>query len=200
MNKLEKTTEVAAEKTARLIKKYQNRKLYDTESSCYVILEDIAKMIKRGEDIKVVENNSGKEITAVILTEILYDQEKNKKSILPLTMLKNLIASGSGSIYEFMQKYVFTSFNSIQNLKTDTERYIDRLIQKGELSKNEGRGLLKELTTTAEKGFDEIQTKIDERIKSTISKVKSITDIQGTITTLQTKIEGLEKKLKSYSA
>ena len=119
----------------RIVKKYQNRKLYDTKNSVYVTLDDIARMIKIGEEVRVVDNQTKGDVTAIILTQILYDQEKHKKSIMPITMLKNMVQSGSGSVYEFMQKFISQSVSNIHNAKVESERYIDRLVAKGELTK-----------------------------------------------------------------
>lgn len=182
----------------RVIKKYPNRKLYDTRASCYVTLEDIGKMIKRGEEVTVLDYKTKADVTAIILTQILYEQEKNKQAILPLTMLKNIIMSGSGSIFEFMQKYVLSSLSQAANVKVEAERYIDRLIHKGELTKGEGKSLLKELASSAQKGFDELQHKIDERISNTLQKVSRVSEIQTNIASLTKKIDKLEKKMALF--
>ena len=78
----------------RIIKRYQNRKLYDTEQSCYVTLDEIAEMVKDGEDVKVIDNKSGEDLTSLTLTQIIFEEEKKKKSILPLAALRNIIQSG----------------------------------------------------------------------------------------------------------
>ncbi len=179
----------------RIIKKYQNRKLYDTKTSCYVTLDDIARLIKTGEEVKVVDNQTKGDVTAIILTQILYDQEKYKKSIMPITMLKNMVQSGSGSVYEFMQKYVTQSVSNIHNAKVEAERYIERLVAQGELSKIEGKNLAKDLIHSAQRGVDEIQNKIDERIKTTLTKMKKVTDLQTNISHLHKKLDNIERRL-----
>ena len=96
----------------RIIKKYQNRKLYDTKESCYITLDEIAKLIKKGEDVTVIDNKSKNDVTSIILTQILVDQEKSQKSILPLSMLKHIIREGRGSLFDFIQRYVILGYNT----------------------------------------------------------------------------------------
>ena len=152
-------------------------------------------MIKIGEEVRVVDNQTKGDVTAIILTQILYDQEKHKKSIMPITMLKNMVQSGSGSVYEFMQKFISQSVSNIHNAKVESERYIDRLVAKGELTKIEGKNLLKELIHSAQRGVDEVQNKIDERIKTTLTKMKKVTDLQTNISHLHTKLDNIERRL-----
>src|SRR5438045_1878992 len=81
----------------RIVKRYANRKLYDTQRSRYVTLEQIAEMIRAGEDVKIVDNNSKDDLTALTLTQILFEEEK-KGGFLPLAALRNIIQSGGQSI------------------------------------------------------------------------------------------------------
>src|SRR5688572_15776165 len=75
------------QKPARVIKRYSNRKLYDTQSSKYVTLEEIAHMIKAGEELSIIDNKTKDDLTAVTLTQIIYEEEK-RKSRMPLGMLR----------------------------------------------------------------------------------------------------------------
>src|SRR5688572_32539032 len=81
----------------RVIKRYANRKLYDTQRSRYVTLEQIAEMIRAGEDVKIIDNNSKEDLTALTLAQILFEEEK-KGGFLPLAALRNIIQSGGQSI------------------------------------------------------------------------------------------------------
>ena len=68
-------------KKLKIIKRYQNRKLYDTQQSCYVTLDDIAKMIRNNEEVKVIDNKTKNDITASTLTQIVFESEKKSFSI-----------------------------------------------------------------------------------------------------------------------
>ena len=90
-------------KEVRIIKRYQNRKLYDTNQSCYVTLEEIAHMIKNGDDLRVIDNKSKADITAITLTQLLYESERKSKVAVPVEMLKEIIRSGDGSFSGYIR-------------------------------------------------------------------------------------------------
>src|SRR5437016_9565031 len=83
----------AAATTARIIKRYSNRKLYDTVESRYVTLPQIAELVRRGEDVHIVDNTTKEDLTRVTLAQILYEEERKQKQprTLPLAALKGLI-------------------------------------------------------------------------------------------------------------
>ncbi len=148
----------------RIIKKYQNRKLYDTQDSCYVTLDGIAKMIRDGEDILVVDNNTKADVTALILTQVLYEQEKTNQSILPVEILKNIVKSGSNNLFEFIQKYIVGALDAQMKAHEDIRNYINRLVQKGELSATEGETLITQLKQASEASKSSLDQRIEERI------------------------------------
>src|ERR1044072_4504572 len=82
----------------RIIKRYANRKLYDTEHSRYVTLDQIAEMIRHGDDVKIVDNKTKEDLTSVTLAQIIFEEEKRQKSFLPLQAMRNIIQSGGESI------------------------------------------------------------------------------------------------------
>src|SRR5512134_3461192 len=88
----------------RVIKRYANRKLYDTQRSKYVTLDQIADMIRGGEDVKIVDNNSKEDLTTVTLAQIIFEEEKKQKSFLPLNAMKNIIQSGGERIEELVSQ------------------------------------------------------------------------------------------------
>ncbi len=90
-------------KPTRIIKRYHNRKLYDTLSSTYVTLEDIAFLIKRGDEVQIIDNSSKADITGQTLAQIIFEEEKKKSSQLPLETLRGLIRSGGEAVKGFLQ-------------------------------------------------------------------------------------------------
>ncbi len=90
-------------KEVKIIKRYQNRKLYDTHESSYVTLDEIAKMIKNGEDLRVIDNKTKNDITASTLTQLLYETEKKAKTQPSVELLKEIIRHGDGSFSGFIQ-------------------------------------------------------------------------------------------------
>ena len=88
----------------KIIKRYQNRKLYDTQQSCYVTLDDIAKMIRASEEVMVIDNKSKNDITAATLTQIIFESEKKASQYAPLFTLREIIQNGNGSISSYLAK------------------------------------------------------------------------------------------------
>jgi polyhydroxyalkanoate synthesis repressor PhaR len=83
---------MASDKTPITIKKYANRRLYNTGSSAYVTLEDLGKMVKEGDDFVVIDAKSGEDITRSVLAQIIFEQEaKDGQSLLPIPFLRQLI-------------------------------------------------------------------------------------------------------------
>ena len=88
----------------KIIKKYGNRKLYDTEQSSYVVLKDIEKMIRNKEEIQVIDNETQDDITISTLTQIIFSSEKKSKVSPPIDVLKSIIREGDGSFSSFLAK------------------------------------------------------------------------------------------------
>lgn len=89
---------------AKIIKRYQNRKLYDTDASCYVTLDEIAEMIQQGEEVSVVDNRNQKDITAATLTQIIFEKQKRSETPIPISTLRHIIQQGDGSFSSFLAK------------------------------------------------------------------------------------------------
>ena len=92
--------------TARLIKKYANRRLYDASQSRHVTLEDIREFIMHGEKITVVEDKSGEDITRLILLQVIAEQEQFGKPILSTQLLESIIRYYGNGMHEFMSRYL----------------------------------------------------------------------------------------------
>lgn len=93
-----------ASKKVKIIKRYQNRKLYDTQQSCYVTLDDIAKMIRSDEEVMVIDNKTKNDITAATLTQIIFESEKKASQYAPLFTLREIIQNANGSISSYLAK------------------------------------------------------------------------------------------------
>ncbi len=89
---------------SKVIKRYQNRKLYDTQQSCYVTLDDIAKMIRTNEKVTVVDNKTKRDITASTLSQIIFEAEKKAANYAPLNVLREIIQNNNGSMSSFLAK------------------------------------------------------------------------------------------------
>lgn len=94
-----------AQKTV-LIKKYENRRLYDATNSRYVNLEDVAEILKKGHDVRVVDAASGKDITRLILTQIIIEDAKTPDSAFPLDLLRQMIITSGRASQETALRYM----------------------------------------------------------------------------------------------
>ena len=104
INQAAEAVPIKANAKTKIIKRYQNRKLYDTQQSCYVTLDDIAKMIRTNEDVMVIDNKTKNDITAATLTQIIFEAEKKASQYAPLFTLREIIQNGNGSISSYLAK------------------------------------------------------------------------------------------------
>src|SRR5678809_728709 len=96
------------------IKKYANRRLYDTESSSYITLDRLAQMVREGREFEVVDAKSGEDITRQVLTKIIVDEEARGATMLPLNFLKQLIGLYGNSMQNFVPSYLEAAMDAFQ--------------------------------------------------------------------------------------
>jgi polyhydroxyalkanoate synthesis repressor PhaR len=96
------------------IKKYANRRLYDTESSAYITLDRLAQMVREGREFEVVDAKTGEDITRQVLTQIIVDEESRGSTMLPLNFLKQLIGLYGNSMQNFVPQYLEAAMDSFQ--------------------------------------------------------------------------------------
>lgn len=114
--------------TPKIIKRYQNRKLYDTQQSCYVTLDDIAKMIRASEEVTVIDNKTKRDITASTLSQIIFEAEKKAGDYAPLYVLRDIIQHGNGSMSSYLAKLdVFTP----EEKETPVKEIVKDFLEKG---------------------------------------------------------------------
>ena len=102
-----------------IIKRYGNRRLYNTETRTYVNYEDLAKLVRDGNDIKVVDSTTKEDVTKAVLIQVILEDEKNNKTVLPTEFLFQLLRSREESVQDFFKNHLSTSFNAY--LKTKEE-------------------------------------------------------------------------------
>lgn len=90
-------------KDVRIIKRYQNRKLYDTFQSCYVTLEEIAQIVREGHEIQVIDNKTKNDITFITQIQLLFDQERKTVKPSDTDLLKRVIRSEGGTFTTYIQ-------------------------------------------------------------------------------------------------
>ena len=130
MNPIQNTKRMQGPK---IIKKYGNRKLYDTEQSSYVVLKDIEKMIRNKEEIQVIDNETQDDITISTLTQIIFSSERKTKMSPPVDVLKAIIQEGDGSFSSFLSKMgIFTtSGKELKEQANLSEKKLNRSVLSG---------------------------------------------------------------------
>ena len=96
------------------IKKYANRRLYDTESSTYITLDRLAQMVREGREFEVVDAKSGEDITRQVLTQIIMDEEARGSEMLPINFLRQLIGMYGGNMQSMVPHYLEASLEAFQ--------------------------------------------------------------------------------------
>ncbi len=114
-----------------LLKKYANRRLYDTEKSAYVTLTQVADMIKGGRRVKVIDAKTEEDVTAFILTQIIVEEAKNHKTLLPVPLLHLIIEFGETVLGEFFDKYLELTIKNYLNYKTTLDEQFKRWLDVG---------------------------------------------------------------------
>ncbi len=103
--------------TGVIIKKYGNRRLYDTSGSRYVNLEEIARFIRDGKSVQVLDAKTGEDLTRVVLTQIITEDAKDKPTGLPLELLRQLIVASDQTRQEFVMWYLKSAFDTYQTVQ-----------------------------------------------------------------------------------
>jgi polyhydroxyalkanoate synthesis repressor PhaR len=105
-----------------IIKRYGNRRLYNTETSTYVNYQDLIEIIRGGQDIQVIDSRSGEDVTKSILIQVILEEEKSKNGILPAQFLFQLIRSQEESMHDFFQNYLSASFEAYMKTRQEFDR------------------------------------------------------------------------------
>ncbi len=108
---------------AYVIKRYSNRKLYDTQESRYVTLEELEELIRAGKEISVVDVSTGEDLTSVTLAQIILENERNHRATLPIAFLHQLIKHGE-TWQDFIQKSLKSSLESILTSQREADRVL----------------------------------------------------------------------------
>jgi len=108
---------------AYVIKRYSNRKLYDTQESRYVTLEELEELIRAGKEISVVDVSTGEDLTSVTLAQIILENERNHRVALPTGFLHQLIMHGE-AWQDFIQKSLKSSLEGILTSQRETDRVL----------------------------------------------------------------------------
>lgn len=183
-----------------VIKRYPNRKLYDTEAKKYITLDGIAQLIRDGEDVTVIDHQTEEDLTAVTLTQIIFEQEKKEGGFLPKSVLTSLVQTG-GDTLNTLRRGLTAPLDMLHHVDDEIERRLQNLISRGELAKDEALRLREKLLSQAGRSGDadaveEMPTA--EEITSALQKHRVPT--REELDRLNTQIESLTSQLDQLIA
>lgn len=162
-----------------IIKRYSNRKLYDTTAKRYVSLDIIADMIRDGEDVQVVDNMSGDDVTLVVLAQIIAAQERRQGGFLSLSLLTGWIQAG-GETLTSLRRSMAAQLDILRQVDDEIERRLDRLVSLGELTEEEGQRMRQLLLARSQSALEAIHPP-EQMLESLRSRygLPSRTDLQA---------------------
>jgi polyhydroxyalkanoate synthesis repressor PhaR len=117
----------AMNSTRVVIKKYANRRLYDTSASRYINLEDIAALVRNGKDVQVVDASTGEDLTRVTLTQIIVEDARGQPSGLPLELLRQLIVASDRVGQEFIMWYLNSAFEAYKKVQSSLQSRLSEM-------------------------------------------------------------------------
>jgi len=188
----------------RIIKRYANRKLYDTEHSRYVTLDQISEMIRNGDDVKIVDNKTKEDLTTVTLAQIIFEEEKKQRSFLPLGAMRNIIQSG-GQWFAEAQRRVQSILPGKRGEGEGDEATPanDEVAAQGPsdeaADKKRSLAVLREWVDQSKHRLEEWQKEVDGKIRGAIEGIQHTINpwagVQKDVHTLTERIAELEAKL-----
>jgi polyhydroxyalkanoate synthesis repressor PhaR len=159
----------------RLVKRYGNRKLYDTSESRYVTLEEIGRWVKAGEEVRILENDTGEDLTAVTFAQIILEEERRKSGLLSLRMLRDIIQHGEAAL----QGLAATVDRGMEVIRSAPER-AGRRVQ--------------ELAQVADR-LGELQRVVDETVRRSVERVTALPAFQKEMRRIERSIKALEARI-----
>jgi polyhydroxyalkanoate synthesis repressor PhaR len=151
----------------RVIKRYANRKLYDTEESKYITLGDVAQLLELGTDVQILDNDTNEDITGLTLAQLLLDAQRKKRRNLPLSSLKQLVQSGG----DILQRRISHPVNSIRDeaeermarIKDEAGRQIRTIKERTKI--DDVQASFQELFQQTQQNLEDLQKKFEDRYR-----------------------------------
>jgi polyhydroxyalkanoate synthesis repressor PhaR len=187
---------------ARIIKRYKNRRLYDTEEKKTIKLEDLVELVKDEVDFKVVDTRTKKDVTLSVLTKVLSESLTEDRNSIKQTskVIRLLIARGGEITVDFFKKSVLFGLGVFDLTKEKAEKMVDEMIKRGEMSQSDKANAVKELLKGHDERMQKLKTKIDESVEKVTTKVRGkekeeLAKLHKKLDDLAKVVERLEKKL-----
>lgn len=181
--------------STKVIKRYPNRKMYDTEDSRYVNLDELAAMIREGIEVRVVDHKSGEDVTGMVLAQILYEEERRKQGTLSTDVMQRIVRFGEENLGPWLQRVFSTNEHPLQSVRGEVEEQVRKLAEKGQITADEANRFMREWMDLTSRSFEDWQQKVDERVVGVLDRVTGIPSARGKLDELLARIDLMEKRL-----
>lgn len=175
-----------------LIKRYGNRKLYDPQVSSYVTLDGIAALVRGGQDVRVIDNETGEDLTALVFAQIILEEEKRKSGILSLPVLRRIIGEGEERIRELLEQ-LDRGREAIGNVRDMAERGVERLVGRG--GKQKTPSLIDDILAQPQRQLDALQREIDTQVRRSVQRLAGHPAVQGELERIKNSLRRLERRI-----
>ncbi|MFN8643108.1 MAG: polyhydroxyalkanoate synthesis regulator DNA-binding domain-containing protein [Candidatus Binatia bacterium] len=189
----------AAKSPVRLIKRYGNRKLYDVEASRYVTLDAIRALVQAGEDVRVLDNDTGEDLTRLTFAQIIYEAEKKTggSGTLSLPLLRRLVQFGDEAVRD-LRRGVERGREALESVREGVQ---DLVARRGKTSpktsskKTGGPSLIEELLEAPQRTLDDLQQRIDAQVRQSVERVASHPALRTELKRVEQSLRQLEERL-----
>jgi len=182
----------------RLIKKYKNRRLYDTELKKTIKIEDIKRYIDDGIQIRVIDNVTKKDITTKTMVSVLSSSAKDTKEKSDNVIVQLLLRKGV-DVMDVVKKLMLAAIGAVNLSKERVEEILDELVKKGEMTSGEKAEALRKMADKVESSTEKVKEAVEKQVKSAIDKVNvggRIDEISKKVDDLAASLEQLKKKIE----
>ena len=178
-----------------LIKRYANRKLYDTESKRYITLDGIAEMIRRQQDVKVIDHETGEDITALTQAQIIFEQERKLRSGIPRTVFTNIIQTSSDTLSQVWHALIPPE-EMKKAVDAEIERRVQVLMKAGQMNDDDGLRLLDLLLASPEPEMEDGKSDRAAPLSSLEKLIKQRAPSQEQLEQLTRQVEALTAEVE----
>ena len=218
-NKAEEQQALPEGSEVRVIKRYSNRKLYDTKDSRYVTLQQIGEMVRRGEHVQIIDNKTKEDKTEVTLALIISEELKNRPSSVPLGTLRTLIQERGEKLLSQLRegpvgRLIGAAEEEGDQISADGDQAPETMgsptdptapSESAEKPADEGgddarpqnpaMAKLYEFVESSRQTFDQLEVNLEERIRELVPKTNFFNELRSAVETLTQRVEELERKL-----
>ncbi len=183
-----------------IYKRHANRRLYDTEQSRQVALDEVAARIAAGHTIKVIDQTSGQDLTIITLAQIVAQKATELENVPELApVLMEIIRKGGDTMFNMLKNVMFASVGAAYMTKEKAEEIVNELIAKGQLSKEEKAQKVKELMEKAEEKVKEFSSYVESQAKRAVDALhsgerKEIESLRAQVEELRRQVESMKNK------